>query len=72
MTQTAPTETPQPADGRLVSIVFPAPGTYAISIRVNGDDAERLSFRVDLAAGADGEAGPPSTSTGRPGDAGYL
>ncbi len=26
MTQTAPTETPQPADRRLVSIVFPAPG----------------------------------------------
>ena len=53
-------------------IVLPAPGTYAISIRVNGDDAERLRFSVDLAAGADGEAGPPSTSTGRPGDAGYL
>lgn len=27
MTQTAPTETPQPADGRLVSIEFPAPGS---------------------------------------------
>ena len=26
MTQTAPTETPQPADGRLVGIAFPAPG----------------------------------------------
>ena len=53
-------------------IVFPAPGTYAVSIRVDGADAERLSFRVDLMAGATGEAGAAGTSTGRAGEAGYL
>jgi hypothetical protein len=53
-------------------IVFPEPGTYAVSIRVDGADSERLPFRVDLIAGATGEAGPPGTSTGRAGEAGYL
>ena len=28
MTQTAPTETPQPADRRFVSVAFPAPGSH--------------------------------------------
>jgi hypothetical protein len=52
-------------------IVFPAPGTYTVAIRVDGEDHERLTFRVDLAGSAsDAESG---TSSGRgAGEAGYL
>jgi hypothetical protein len=52
-------------------IVFPAPGTYAVAIRVDGEPHELLAFRVDLAGEtADAESG---TSSGRgAGAAGYL
>jgi hypothetical protein len=52
-------------------IVFPAPGTYAVSIRVDGEPHEQLTFRVDLAGSEpDAESG---TSSGRgSGEAGYL
>ena len=50
-------------------LAFPAPGTYAFSIRIGGDEREHLPFRVDLAVG---EPSPPSTSVGGDGGAGYL
>jgi hypothetical protein len=76
-------QTDAPADGfgdvcvpfalNIDGIVFPAPGTYAVTIRVDGQDQERLPFRVDLAGGASGADGNPGgTTTGRAGDAGYL
>lgn len=50
-------------------LAFPAPGTYAFSIRVGGDEREHLPFRVDLASGEQ----PPTTSVVTDGgEAGYL
>jgi hypothetical protein len=55
----------------LDGLMFPEPGAYAFAIRVDGEDAERLSFGVDLTTQADGPQG--LTSSGRPPtDAGYL
>jgi hypothetical protein len=52
-------------------IVFPTAGTYSVIIRVDGEDHERLSFRVDLAGEAsDAESGTSSGHGG--GTAGYL
>ena len=50
-------------------LAFPAPGTYAFSIRIGGDEREHLPFRVDLTSG---EASLPSTSIAGEGGAGYL
>ena len=51
-------------------LAFPAPGTYAFSIRIGGDEREHLPFRVDLASG---DQAPASTSFATDGGgAGYL
>lgn len=54
----------------LDGLMFPEPGAYAFAIRVDGQDAERLAFGVDLTAQADGPQG--LTSSRPPTDAGYL
>jgi hypothetical protein len=53
----------------LDGLAFPGPGTYAVSIRVDGVEAERLSFRVDVAGETEGG---PGTTGGRGAQAGYL
>jgi Family of unknown function (DUF6941) len=57
----------------LDGLAFPGPGTYAVSVRVDGAEAERLSFRVDPAGEEGAGAGAiPGTSGGRGAEAGYL
>jgi Family of unknown function (DUF6941) len=58
----------------LDGLAFPGPGTYAVSIRVDGTEAERLPFRVDQAGDGEDPAstGRPGTSGTRGGEAGYL
>jgi hypothetical protein len=64
------TEVSVPLALNLDGLVFPEPGTYAFAVRVDGQDVERLPFRVDVAS-ADGPTG--LTSSGPPGStAGYL
>lgn len=52
----------------LDGLVFAEAGTYAFLVRVDGKDAEQLSFRVDI-AGSDGSM---SGTTSAPPTAGYL
>jgi hypothetical protein len=57
----------------LDGLSFPGPGTYAVSIRVDGVESERLAFRVDRASdGAGAAGGPTGTTGGRSDEAGYL
>jgi len=51
-------------------IAFPAPGTYAFSIRIGGDEREHLPFRVDLTSGDQAPATSVVADGG--GGAGYL
>ncbi len=55
-------------------LAFPEAGSYAFSVRVDGDDVERLPFRVDLAgAAAAPEGAPGGTTTARGAtEPGYL
>ena len=55
-------------------LTFPEPGTFTFSVRVDGDERERLSFRVDLAGAAaapDGAPGGTTTARGAT-EPGYL
>ena len=59
------TEVSVPVAINLDGLTFPEPGAYAFAIRVDGQDAERLSFGVDLTAQADG---PQGLTSSRPSD----
>ena len=77
-------QTQAPADGfadvavpmalNLDGIAFPAAGTYAFSVRVDGNELERLPFRVDQVSGqAPGENTSAGTTTARGAtEPGYL
>jgi hypothetical protein len=57
----------------LDGIAFPTPGTYTFSFRLDGAEAERLPFRVDLAAiGVAGDAGPGTSTARGTTEPGYL
>lgn len=64
------TEVSVPVAINMDGLTFPEPGAYAFAIRVDGKDAERLSFGVDLTTAAEGPQG--LTSSRPPTDAGYL
>jgi len=64
------TEVSVPVAINLDGLTFPEAGAYAFEIRVDGKDAERLAFGVDLATATEGAQG--LTSTRPPTDAGYL
>jgi hypothetical protein len=54
----------------IVGVSLPSAGDYAFSIRVDGTEAERLTFRVDQVGEAAPGGAPSTTTTER--SAGYL
>jgi hypothetical protein len=64
------TEVSVPVAINLDGLTFPEAGAYAFEIRVDGNDAERLAFGVDLTTGTEAPQG--LTSSRPPTDAGYL